>query len=63
MEHNEAFEKTPLNLVDQGIVQFGQYPEEKYKSILKGEAHFPLIQETFVNNGVVHGRHGEKIFS
>ena len=32
LEHNKAFERTLQKLMDQGIVQFGPYPEEKYVS-------------------------------
>ena len=30
---------------------------ESSKATLKGKAHFPPIQETFVNKGIEHGRH------
>ena len=52
LEHNEAFERTLQKLVDQGIVQFGSYPEEKYVATLRGKAQFPPIQETFINKGI-----------
>ena len=59
--HNEAFERALQRLGDQGIVQFRQYPEEKYKATLKGKILFPRIQETFVNKVTEHGRHVEMI--
>ena len=41
LEHNKAFETTLENLVDQGIVQFGLYPEEKYVATIGGKN--PLV--------------------
>ena len=41
LEHNEAFETTLQKLVDQGIVQFGLYPEEKYVATIGGKK--PLV--------------------
>ena len=41
LEHNKAFERTLQKLVDQGIVQFGPYPEEKYVAVMEGKK--PLV--------------------
>ena len=43
LEHNEAFEKTLQQLVDQGIVQFGPYPEAKYIAAIEGSTKKPLV--------------------
>ena len=41
LEHNKAFERTLQKLMDQGIVQFGPYPEEKYVATIEGKK--PLV--------------------
>ena len=41
LEHNEAFERTLQKLVNQGIFQFGPYPEEKYVVAIEGKK--PLV--------------------
>ena len=41
LKQNKAFETNLENLVDQGIVQFKLYPEEKYVAIIEGKK--PLV--------------------
>src|SRR4051812_27348744 len=41
LEHNEAFKTTLQRLVDQGVIQFKEYPEEEYVAML--ERNEPLI--------------------
>ena len=43
LEHNEAFERTLQQLVDQGIVQFGPYPEGEYVAAIEGGTNKPLV--------------------
>ena len=41
LKHNKAFERTLQKLMDQGIVQFGPYPEAKYVTAVEGKK--PLV--------------------
>ncbi|XP_058733409.1 uncharacterized protein LOC131605022 [Vicia villosa] len=41
LEHNEAFKNTLQRLVDQGVIQLKEYPEEEYVAML--ERNEPLI--------------------
>ena len=43
LEHNEAFENTLQQFVDQGIVQFEPYPEVKYIEAVEGSMKKPLV--------------------
>ena len=43
LEHNEAFKRTLQQLVDQGIVQFGLYPEGEYIETIQGGIKKPLV--------------------